>query len=214
GGRNYLAGQPKPLRAEHIYQQGDAGNITTRPVITCDQAQFDGVLATGENDRDGCRGRLRCERSRGTTSTNHCDLSAHEFARERRQSIHSTFCPAVFNADIVVLDIAGLNEALPERGNGIFECSGRSSVEEPDHRHRRLLRARRERPHRRTAEQRDEPAALHVWMAPAWQEIIWRAAQRSLAVMCPACSRSPEGLLALMESANRGLITRAGSMSR
>jgi hypothetical protein len=31
-----------------------------------------------------------------------------------------------------------------------------------------------------------EPS-VHVWMAPAWQEIIWRAAQRSLAVMCPAC---------------------------
>ena len=40
---------------------------------------------------------------------------------------------------------------------------------------------------RRAAEQRDELAPLHVWMAPAWQEIIWRAAQRSLAVMCPAC---------------------------
>src|SRR5262249_10238202 len=79
----------------------------------------------------------------------------------------------------------------------------------------RLLRARHERPRgRRAAEQRDEVAPVHVWMAPAWQEIIWRAAQRSLAVMCPACSRSPEGLLALMESANRGLITRAGSMSR
>ena len=25
----------------------------------------------------------------------------------------------------------------------------------------------------------------------AWQEIIWRAAQRSLAVMCPACWCSP-----------------------
>ena len=25
----------------------------------------------------------------------------------------------------------------------------------------------------------------HVWMAPAWQEIIWRAAPRSPAVMCP-----------------------------
>jgi hypothetical protein len=36
-----------------------------------------------------------------------------------------------------------------------------------------------------------------------------RAAQKSLAVMCPACSRSPDRLLALMESANRGLITRA-----
>ncbi len=35
-----------------------------------------------------------------------------------------------------------------------------------------------------------------------------------VAVVCPACSRSPDGLLALMESANRGLITRAGSMSQ
>src|SRR5262245_5962553 len=52
-----------------------------------------------------------------------------------------------------------------------------------------LLRTRRERPcHRGPAEQRDELATIaHVWMAPAWQEIIWRAAQRSLAVMCPAC---------------------------
>src|SRR5262245_59470689 len=52
--------------------------------------------------------------------------------------------------------------------------------------------------HRRAAEQRDEVAPLHVWMAPAWQEIIWRAAQRSLAVMCPACWCNPGGLLALM----------------
>src|SRR5206468_5197951 len=58
------------------------------------------------------------------------------------------------------------------------------------------------------------PAPLHVWMAPAWQEITSRAAQKSLAVMCPACSCSPDGLLALMGSANRGLIIRAGSMSR
>jgi hypothetical protein len=34
-----------------------------------------------------------------------------------------------------------------------------------------LLRARRERPrNRRTAEQRDKQAPLHVWMAPGWQE--------------------------------------------
>src|SRR5262249_4024576 len=79
----------------------------------------------------------------------------------------------------------------------------------------RLLRARRERPRRRrAAEQRDELAPFHVWMAPAWQEIIWRAAQRSLAVMCPACCCSPGGLLALMGSANRVLIIQTGSMSR
>src|SRR5262249_38844475 len=33
-----------------------------------------------------------------------------------------------------------------------------------------LLRARRQRPRRRAAKQRDELAPLHVWMAPAWQE--------------------------------------------
>jgi hypothetical protein len=48
------------------------------------------------------------------------------------------------------------------------------------------------------AEQANELAPLHVWMAPAWQEITSRAAQKSLAVMCPACSRSPDGLLALI----------------
>jgi hypothetical protein len=66
----------------------------------------------------------------------------------------------------------------------------------------------------RTAEERDEVAPLHVWMAPGWQEIIWRAALRSLAVMCPACRCSPNRLLALMGSANRGLIIRTGSTSQ
>src|SRR6516162_8147276 len=96
-----------------------------------------------------------------------------------------------------------------------FRIIGRSH-QQPDPPHALiLLRARHERPHGcGAAEQRYELAAVHVWMAPAWQEIIWHAAQKSLAVMCPACSRSPEGLLALMESANRGLITRAGSMSQ
>src|SRR5262249_26777017 len=55
----------------------------------------------------------------------------------------------------------------------------------------------------------DELASFHVWMAPAWQEIIWRAAQRSLAVMCPACWCSPGGLLALM--GRSGCCARAAS---
>src|SRR5215813_11957585 len=59
-----------------------------------------------------------------------------------------------------------------------------------------------------------EVACSHVWLAPAWQEIIWRAAQRSLAVMCPACWCSPGGLLALMGCANRVLIIQTGSMSQ
>jgi hypothetical protein len=46
----------------------------------------------------------------------------------------------------------------------------RNRAQEPDHRHRWLLRACRERKGGRAAEKRDELAASHVWMAPAWQE--------------------------------------------
>src|SRR5205823_14902879 len=81
----------------------------------------------------------------------------------------------------------------------------RNSHQHDNPAHADLLRVRRERPCCcRAAEQRHELPPLHVWMAPAWQEKMQRAAQKSLAVMCPACSRSPDGLLALMESANRG----------
>ena len=77
-----------------------------------------------------------------------------------------------------------------------------------------LLRWRGERPCSRCRNRRNEHAPPHVWMAPAMQEVMWRVVQVSLAVMCPACCCSPEGLLALMGSANRGLIIRTGSLSR
>src|SRR5262249_56688142 len=63
------------------------------------------------------------------------------------------FCPP---------DVTGLSKALPERGHKVGPLGGGGGIEDSDHRHRRLLRARRERPRdRRAAEQRDELAALH-----------------------------------------------------
>jgi hypothetical protein len=48
-------------------------------------------------------------------------------------------------------------QALVECSQEVRESFARSTVEEPDHRHRRLLRARRERPRGcRAAEQRDD----------------------------------------------------------
>ena len=126
--------------------------------------------------------------------------------------------PARFDPHVAADDPAQLREPLQERADArlLFRivCGGGQEYADAPH-PLALLRACRERPRGcRAAEQRDELAPLHVWMAPAWQEITSRAAQKSLAVMCPACSRSPDGLLALMGSANRGLIIRAGSMSR
>src|SRR5262249_14122330 len=115
-------------------------------------------------------------------------------------------CPAVLDRDVLTFAITCFSKTLAECRylRGVF---GRLRIEEHNYCQRGLLRTCRERPCGRAAEQRDELATPdHVWMAPAWQEIIWRAAQRSLAVMCPACWCSPGGLLALMGSANRVLI--------
>src|SRR5262249_16851522 len=145
----------------------------------------------------------------------HCHLAVNQISRQSGQPIIVTLRPAVFDQHVLAFDEADFLQPFPKRGDKARRVVRRPATEKPDHRHRRLLPPRRERPrHRRAAEQGDERATFHVWMAPAWQETIWRAAQRSLAVMCPACWCSPGGLLALMGSANRVLIIRTGSMSR
>src|SRR5262249_57739874 len=64
------------------------------------------------------------------------------------------------------LDIAGISEAVAEAAQQVPERVRRLSVKKADHRHRRLLRVRRERPRRRAAEQRDERAAVHSEALP------------------------------------------------
>jgi hypothetical protein len=90
---------------------------------------------------------------------NHAHRTADEIGRQFRQSIESSLRPNIFDADVAVLDIASFVQSLAERGNLVAQHSRRPAAEKPDHRHRRLLRARRERPRRRRAtEQRDELA--------------------------------------------------------
>src|SRR4029450_12085834 len=50
---------------------------------------------------------------------------------------------------------------LLESDHEVCKLAGQFAAEKPNHRHRRLLRPRRDRPCRRTAEQRDELAAFH-----------------------------------------------------
>src|SRR5262245_28995275 len=73
-----------------------------------------------------------------------------------------TLRPAIFNRHVLALDVAGVAKPLSERAHEWCVGVRRSAVEEPDHRHRRLLRARHSRPRRRrAADQRDEFAPFH-----------------------------------------------------
>jgi hypothetical protein len=81
-------------------------------------------------------------------------MTARAYARHlpikgRRKSI-LTFWPSMKRS---------FAQTLPQSGEEWSKCLRRRAVEESDHR-RGLLSARRERPRRRTAEQRDESAAV------------------------------------------------------
>src|SRR5262244_3931850 len=68
-------------------------------------------------------------------------------------------CPSVFDRDVLPLDVTGVTQASVKSREKLACQFERCKVEKPDHRHRRLLRARRARPcHSRAAEQGDEIA--------------------------------------------------------
>jgi hypothetical protein len=67
----------------------------------------------------------------------------------------------VLDRDIPAFDIAGFAKSLEERDNTIPPGIGRSDVQEGYHWHRRLLRARSERPREPSAaDERDELASF------------------------------------------------------
>src|SRR6516165_1441278 len=64
----------------------------------------------------------------------------------------------VLDHHVLALDIAGFAEGAAERRRVAHHATGRPRVYDPDDGHRWLLRAPRNQPRRRAAEQRDEIA--------------------------------------------------------
>src|SRR5215472_4569372 len=96
--------------------------------------------------------------------SDHRHLTAYQIGCEVGQSVVLVLRPPILNRHILALDVAGFTKALAECGQKACTIGKERprAAEKPDHRHRRLLRARRERPGRRAAEQRDELAPFHV----------------------------------------------------
>src|SRR5262245_31357206 len=82
-------------------------------------------------------------------------------AAAHRQSIVLPVRPAVLDRHVLALEVAGFFQALTECGHHRHVAVRRCTVDECDQRHRCLLRARRERPRCRAADERDEVAPLH-----------------------------------------------------
>src|SRR5262249_27796453 len=87
--------------------------------------------------------------------------------------------PAIFDRNVLPFDVTGLGECFPERGHNVGPIGGGGGVDQSDHRHRRLLRTRRERPRRRAAEGRDEVAPPHSITSSARASSVGGTSKRS-----------------------------------
>src|SRR5215831_18110511 len=79
---------------------------------------------------------------------------------QRPQPVRLILCIAVFDRNVLARHISGFAQAAAKAFHQVRALTGRKTVQESDHRHRWLLRARRERPRCRPAEQRYEHAAV------------------------------------------------------
>src|SRR5262249_25468798 len=64
--------------------------------------------------------------------------------------------PAKVDGNVLALDESGLLQPLSKRGDKLRRAGSRCAAEKADYRHRRLLRARRERPRDRRAAECDQ----------------------------------------------------------
>jgi hypothetical protein len=102
-------------------------------------SERDRVFRCAENDRDCC-GRSLGRKSRGSVGgDDHVDLPTNLVNSEfRLRNLRRT----VFNRHVLALGISGVlsdPDEMPAEDQGVRR-------EQPDYRHRRLLRARRQRP--------------------------------------------------------------------
>ena len=124
---------------------------------------LDRVAARAENDRNCGGSRLGCEcGSRTARCDDHAHLAKHEIGGQFGEPPVLALRPVEFERYVLAHMVAALSEAFAESGHLRRSLGGRAGIEEPDHRHLRLLRACRERPCRgRAAEKADKLTSPH-----------------------------------------------------
>src|SRR5262249_21482764 len=106
-------------------------------------------------------GRGRARRPRKAVGNNHRHFTTNQIAREARKPIQMIVGIALLDHEVLPLDEPRLLQAPTERLDQFSERVRRRAAKKADHRHRRLLRARRKRPSGSATKQRDEVAPSH-----------------------------------------------------
>src|SRR5436853_5527252 len=111
-----------------------------------DQTQLDGIFRAGEYDRYGGRRRLGRDRG-GEASARHDDgnLALDELVGELRKQVQFALGPAIFDRQVLAVDVAAFLESAAEGFDEMRAFVRRSAIEEADEGDR-ALRAADDRP--------------------------------------------------------------------
>ena len=74
---------------------------------------------------------LRHERRRSTGRCNHSDLATNQIDRHCGQSIILALCPAIFDHDVLAVDVARFVQALAKRGHVVAYAPGDALLRNP-----------------------------------------------------------------------------------
>src|SRR5262249_14830605 len=147
-----------------IFEGGETGGVATRPRQALDVTGADRIGDNAEHDRNGMgclqQWRCRCAGIGQDDVRRECD----QFDRVLAHRVRLAVAPAIVDAEVLPDGPTQLLQALRKGRQTAMSfriiCS--EWREHADAAHPlALLRARRERPRRRAAEKRDEPAAYH-----------------------------------------------------
>src|SRR5262249_15595861 len=139
------------------------------------KTKLDRIARDTEHDWDRRSYRFgRARRRPAAGDSDHRHWAANQIGDQCRQPIILALQPVVLDSDVLPFAVTGFLETFTERGH-ISRTDFRSPrVKKRDHRHRRLLRARRQRPCSCAAEKHDELAALHSITSSARASTVWQ----------------------------------------
>ena len=129
--------------------ESNAGQISAWAAQACNKTKLDWIDGNGEHDWNSRGGLFSGERRIKRTGFNQVHFPSDELACQGGQSIVLGIRPAVLNVDVVAVDEASLPEAADEFFPVADISVRRRRREVTNHRHRLLLRKRRDRVNKR-----------------------------------------------------------------
>src|ERR1700730_7191659 len=107
-----LVQQFQPFRRDLYARLCHTRNVSTRSAKAGDETQLDRVAARFKDDRNGHGCRLCYDRCRSAGRSDHAYLAAHQIGRHYWQAVVSIICPAVFDQNILAIDVAGFGQTF------------------------------------------------------------------------------------------------------